>query len=275
MTSKSPLTIITAILGVFGLGLYLGFEYRSRHASPVGPVTSVAPGEEIMVLRGEVALLRQKLQDQPVANAAARKTSESATAGKPAPAAWNLLADLQQRKLATPGITFVSGSGKLTDAFATLFSLNEAERTALQRGLDQACDQLADLQRTNATTTRGDDGSVTIAIKSFAVEGGRVYDQLMKGFAQTLGAERNAAFVKLGGEQVERALGRFGAPEYVYTFKTKPNPIMGGSTYEVAERHKLPHESGSSNSSYRNWAELQNRLGPVSRLLPPDFARPE
>ena len=102
-----------------------------------------------------------------------------------------------------------------------------------------------------------------------------VYDELMKGFAQTLGPDRNASFVKLGGEQVERALGRFGAPDYVYTFKSRPNPAPHGSTYEVSEQHKLPIENGTSNSSYRDWAEVQNRLGPVARLVPPDFAPPQ
>lgn len=273
MTKKTFLWVFTAALVGLGLGVYVGVEYRASPSGPAVPPEQSATLAEVVALREEVERLRKALEGQQVANAAVTTGDGTAAPGKSSPAAWSLLADLQQRKLATPRITFVTESGKLTDAFANLFALDAAERAALQRVLDQASDQLADLQRRNATVARGDDGSVSITIKSFAVEGGAVYDQLMKGFAQTLGADRNAAFVKLGSEQVERALGRFGAPDYVYTFKSRPTP--DGRSFEVSEKHKLPQENGTSNSSYRSWAEVQNRLGPVARLVPPDFAPPE
>lgn len=261
------------MLAGFGLGAYIGVEYGANRRPAIATPAPPAAGE-VTALRDEVARLRKALERQPHAPAAASARDDSATPGKAPPPVWNVLADLQQRKLATPAITFVTGAGKLTDAFASLFALDSAERATLQQVLDRASDQLADLQRQNATIARGNDDSVTVTIKSFAAEGGVVYDQLMKDFAQTLGADRNAAFVRLGSEQVERALGRFGAPDYVYTFKSRSNP-SGGRSYDISERHKLPQESGTSNSSYRSWTEVLNRLGPVARLVPPDFVPPE
>ena len=262
-----------ALLVGFTVGVYAGIEYSGHRHPKAASATSRSPtGETVRPQHDEARLPRAPAIEEG-SDAGSRSVRESVAADK-APPAWKVLADLQQRKLATPAITFVSGSGQLTDAFASLFSLTDVERSRLQKDLDRATDQLADLQRRHATTVRGDDGTVTITIKSFAVEGGAVYDELMKGFAQTLGDERNGSFVKLGGEQVERAFGRFGAPDYVYTFKRRPNPSSGGNAYEVSERHKLPLEHGTSNSSYRSWTELQNRMGPVTRLLPPDFAVP-
>ena len=185
--------------------------------------------------------------------------------------ALRMLADLKDRQVANAGITFVSAEGKLNPAFAELFALTAAEQTTLQQSVDRARERLADLERANAIVAHDERGNVTITMKSFAGEGGRVYDELMQSFADTLGRERNGYFQKLGSAQVERALGQFGVAERSLTLSYDPKAT--GTPYAVNVRHKLPGEGGSSSGEFKTRQEALAWLGTAGRLVPADFGR--
>ena len=68
-------------------------------------------------------------------------------------------------------------------------------------------------------------------------------------------------------------MGRFGAPEQTITITYKPN--ANGGVFDVREKFKLPQENGASSGNYRTIEDIENRLGPVMRLLPADFGPPK
>ncbi|HEX2099434.1 MAG TPA: sigma-70 family RNA polymerase sigma factor, partial [Candidatus Synoicihabitans sp.] len=181
-----------------------------------------------------------------------------------------VLVELQRRGLAQPGINFVSQNGDLSPAFVELFALTSAEQEKLQRGLEDALDQLAFLEQQHARITRQPNGDVVVEIAAFPERGGAVYDQLIGAFADTLGTERHEAFVTLGLDQVERVLGRFGTPARSLTFSRKAD-VNGEPRYVMRENYQLPDQSGNHTSGPMTLAQIKERAGTVGRFLPPDF----
>jgi hypothetical protein len=156
--------------------------------------------------------------------------------------------------------------GKLTDTMGTLFGLNGSERVSLQFALDDACQRLGKLERENAAVTRGDDGSVIIAIEPFATSGGAVYDDLMRAFAQTLGAERYAAFARLGAEQVERALGDLGAAVRKVTVRRSETGYFLTESFE-----RLGGSGHSTRAPFATREAMTAFMLGLAPLLPADF----
>jgi hypothetical protein len=167
-------------------------------------------------------------------------------------------------------MSYVDRQRKLTPAFVELFALTPSEEVALQQSLDRARDRLGDLERENATVAQNTDGAVVLSVKPFPEEGGAAYDELVKSFAETLGPERNVAFLTLGVQQVERAFSQFGAAQRTITISADVAP-NGNIGYRVAEVQKLAAGHNSSTSHFRNFQEAAKYLGTLERLLPPDF----
>jgi RNA polymerase sigma factor (sigma-70 family) len=193
----------------------------------------------------------------------------------PAPAgSLRMLAELQKRGLVRPNMAFVNPDGKLNSAFVELFALNPDEQSALQQNVDGARERLFELERANSAVSRNDKGDLVISVSPFAAEGGVVYDALMKSFADTLGPERNAAYVALGSSQVERALGQFGAAQRTVTFSVNP-ATAGGAKGNISVKmdYKSSDGSGNSSSNFPNLEEAQKFAGTVGRLVPPDFGK--
>ncbi|MCX6956334.1 MAG: hypothetical protein NTV51_29725 [Verrucomicrobia bacterium] len=189
------------------------------------------------------------------------------------PVAWRALADLQRRGAGVPQITFVTGKGEMTDAFATLFALNSAERAAVVFAVSDAAARLAELALAHATITRDEKGDVTVAVKSFPAAGGAVYDALMQRFKAALGEERYAAFVALGADQVEAAMGRFGAPDVSFTVSNRAGP-GDADGFDLRSTYRMPTEHNMSNGRYRTLADAENKFGPVIRLFSHAAAQP-
>jgi len=204
-----------------------------------------------------------------------RTTSSSAPAANAGAGAISLmeqlrvLADLQKRGLLKAQITFVSPTGQLGKSFVDLFELAPTEQAALQQTLDRARAQLAYLQVANAALSRGNKGEYVITVKPFA-EGSGVYDQLLDAFGRTLGPDRNAAFLTLGAEQLEEALGHFGAETKKITIgrNTRPNEQ---DQYQVTDEIKQTYGGSVGTKPYRDHAALVDQLGELAKLLPPDF----
>ncbi len=122
--------------------------------------------------------------------------------------------------------------------------------------------------------TQRPDGKIEIKVKAFAAEGGVAYNELMQGFAATLGPERDEAYRSLGAEQVETALGRFGAAERTVTASRKVL-IAGAKPTDkmivVRDETRTATGSNANSSDYKDLNEVAARIGTLVRLLPPNF----
>ncbi|HWA26500.1 MAG TPA: hypothetical protein VG734_12640 [Lacunisphaera sp.] len=187
-----------------------------------------------------------------------------------------VLSELQQRKLVRPSIPTLDRKGQISDAFAELFALKPDERARLQQSLDGAREKLAALERANATVTRDASGRIVVAVQPFPGEGGKIYDEIMQGFADVLGPERNDAYRVIGAEQVENSLNGFGAAEHTYTFGYETGDRPGQSYTlrdEVVQRTANGRTSHSSNNRFQSYDDLAAHVGPIISVLPPEFKK--
>lgn len=247
--------------------------------TPEGGVVTRAPsdGPRLRDIAAQIAAQKAAREAWGGGGGGGVRSSGAAAAGPLAPApagALQMLAELQKRGLVRPGMTFVNPNGKLNSAFVELFALEPSEQAALQQSVDGARERLFEFERANATVARNDKGDLVISVSPFAAEGGVVYDALMKSFADTLGPERNAAYVALGASQVERALGQLGAAQRTVTFSLDP-AVEGGAKARVLVKmdYKSSNGSGGSSSTFSSMEEAREYAGTVGRLVPPDFGR--
>lgn len=263
---------------LFGLGVFTGAMWFERmHEEVIARMDAAAPDSSAAELRETNARLQKEIAElraaataqASVSRSAAMQAAQLSQAPQAVSSLWSTLAELQKQKLASPNVTFLDRSGKLNDAFVRLFDLTPAEHETLQRVIDDVHAQLDRLERANAAVTRGAAGEFIISVKPFAEAGGAVYDQFLRNFAQTLGPERHAAFLTLGAEQVERALGRFGAAQRTVTVS-----VDGGTPqrpFKIRDEQLVSGGRNSSSSQVRSREELEERIGPIAKLLPPDL----
>jgi hypothetical protein len=271
MIKTKGLWYAAALVGALVLGGYVGREYQKRAQTASAPERAFAPSAELEKLRAENQRLKSELASRSQGMPDRLSPSDTrATASAPLPDRLRVLADLQKRNMATASMSYVDRQGKLAPAFIELFALTPLEEVALQQSVDQARDRLAALERENATVARDPNGAMVISVKPFPEAGGAAYDQLVKSFAETLGPERNAAFLTLGVQQVERALAQFGAAQRTVTISEDVSP-NGNIGYRVNENQKLGQGHSSSTSQFRSFQEAAKHLGTLERLLPPDF----
>ena len=190
-----------------------------------------------------------------------------------------VLGDLQQRKLVRPWLTIFDQRGRIDESFASLFDLKPGEREYLQRAIDEARERLGEMERSNATVTRDGDGNIVVSVRPFPQEGGQVYDAMMQRVADLLGPERNDAFRKMGAEQVELSLGRFGSAERTYTFGYDRTE-RSEQPYTVQDRVMQKSPTGrvdgtTDNARFSTFENLAARFGPIVSLLPPEYRRPK
>jgi hypothetical protein len=127
--------------------------------------------------------------------------------------------------------------------------------------------------------SRDERGNIVVAVQPFPSEGGRLYDEVTQQFADVLGPERNDAYLKLGAEHLEVALGRFGTADRTYTFSYDPTE-RSGHPYalidQVIQRTSKRGISGSTTpSNFQTFEDLAARVGPIISLLPPEYKRPK
>ncbi len=263
------------LVAAFGLGTYFGIRQPAPPETAPSSTNLSSSESALAALRDENRRLTVELarRNAELANAAPAPANATAglAAGQPIPAGqWRVLAELKNRRLADSRVEFVKPNGTLSDAFANLFELSPTERESLQEAVTQAAQRLADLEAENAAVTRDDKGQVVITVKPFAPAGGVLYDAVMNSFAQTLGSERNAAFLALGADQVENAMGRFGAAQRTVTFAYDPQKTK--SPYSVRDEVRAPGwGSSSSSSDYKTLQEGIAHVGTIAKLLPPEF----
>jgi RNA polymerase sigma factor (sigma-70 family) len=232
---------------------------------------------------------RLQISDRRVAEESARLAQASQTASSPAPAVsagagergltaqWRAMADLQKRGVLNAKMTLVSPTGGIAKDFVDLFGLTPAEQAALQQALDRARAQLANLQLANATLSRNDQGQYVIAVKPFT-EGSGIYDQVLDAFGNTLGPDRNAAFLTLEADQLEKVLGHFGGEIKTVTIGRNTQPgdqnqylVTDRSLYRLKDAHGETNDDSWSTTGFRDRAAIVDRFGALTQLLPPDF----
>lgn len=178
----------------------------------------------------------------------------------------NLLAAAQREKLATINvpITVSERDVKLSDGFVKLFGISDPERQTLDAALVRARHDMDELATTNVAVKQDGD-SLSLVMKPF--EGGAdVYDRLMDVFAQTLGPDRNAAFVALQSEQLSRTFNGFGAEERTITF-TREALAGGGSTYSVKDDRRSPQSRSVGTWTMSNPESLVERYPGLGRYV--------
>jgi RNA polymerase sigma factor (sigma-70 family) len=256
----------TAVLvGVAALGVYVGsrFPHSAPHESAFySPVTVAAPAPAASPSApgASPASLRTVSPARPVGAPSASASLDS----------LRVLMDLQRRKLVAPDLKLVGDDG-VTPEFAELFGLAPAERDALQRSLLDAGERLKALERQNTSVGRTPAGDVTIQVRPFPEAGGKVYDAMLKTFAETLGPERYQAFVALGSEQTEKQLERFGTPQrqIVYSRETTP---AGEIYYRIHDRqNRAPGENANYSSDLLTPERFRQEIGRMAEVLPADF----
>ncbi len=266
----------TCLLTALGVGAFLGVQFQSASLSMAAETRGIvgdADVDALRTLRAENLRLNAEL-----ARRADRATSAVATATGTATLTaldqLRVLADLSKRRLLHPGLTiFKNGeAGTLSRSFVDLFAVTPAEQENLQRAVDLAREQLSGLERANASVRPTANGGAVVTIRSFAQTGGAVYDGLLKSFAETLGPDRQNAFLVLGAKEIEKALGWFGTAERTFTFS--PTASNSGDTkFNVTEQHRLPGESGSRGADFKTFEEMAAWAGTAAQLLPKDFGR--
>ena len=139
----------------------------------------------------------------------------------------------------------------------------------MQRTIATTHDKLQALEREHAVVTQDANGAVMITLDPFVEAGSKLYDELLAGFSHALGPERHAAFVTLGTEQVDRALGRFGVVQRTLTVTR--DPASDHRHYMVWDEQAWAGNRGATTGNYRSREELMSRVGAIMNLLPADF----
>lgn len=262
------------LLTAAGIGAFFGVWSQNPSTSLVAaaPATHNATAPSLELLRAENQRLKAQLAQLAAASRAPappQRTTESVSPQEVALDQLRVLTDLQKRRTVSLTMPFLphGGGGNLTPAFATLFALTPSEQDALQQTVDRARQRLAELAQKSATVERATNGDVTITVPSFAQSGGVVYDEFIKSFAETLGPERQSSFLTLGGKNVEKALGWFGAAEQTLTISQTTGPD-GVAKFTVRQTHRLPNESGSSSSNFKSLDEVVKGTGTLGSLVP-------
>lgn len=226
----------------------LDAEARSRASAPDGAATAAAGSN-----------LRTALS----------ATTEPASDSSFTPSIDQLrfLAAAQKEKLAMINvpITVNEREAKLSDSFVRLFGVSDAERQTLDAALARARHDMDELATTNVAVKQDSD-SLAIVMKPF--EGGAdVYDRLMDAFAQTLGPDRNAAFVALQSEQLARTFDGFGAEERTITFTREGVSGGSGSIFSVRDDRHSPQSRSVGTWTMSNPDALAQRYPAIAPYL--------
>jgi hypothetical protein len=281
MSTPARVALIFLVIMAVGVGAYwLGHE-RGLADALVQKMEPVDDSHEVSRLRDENARLVAE-NNRLAAEHAAPEPAAAAPAVANAPAEagtmerLHTLAELQQKKLATVVVQMVNPrTGKLQDSFAELFNLTPAEKDTLQQALDQARQQTEQLMAANASLSRSADGAVVISVAPLDA-GSSIKEGLMDAFAQTLGPDRNEAFVALqsnGPNQLSNALGGFGTQQRTITLSRTTSPDGSRQMISVRDEQRSPAGPGSmtSMSSIPSTGALPPNLSWAQSLLPPDF----
>ena len=274
MAANKAIVRAAGLLAVLAVGVFLGVVFRSSQDSVV-TTTRAADGASAAAdesLRAEITRLKAELAHR----AAPTQGTPSNVAGTAALSPVEQLlvvADLSKRRLLSPMIhTFnYREAGVLSPAFIMLFALTAPEQAALQTAVDRARERGASLELENASVERATNGEVSIKIRPFPQAGGAVYDELIKTFAETLGPDRQGAFLVLAASDMEKSLGGLGTSERSLTF-SRANAPGSDRPFTAKEYQSITGGTSGRSADFKTFEEMAAWAGTAARLLPKDFS---
>jgi hypothetical protein len=239
-------------------GFWLGRVRHSNDGSAPNVASSVDAARAVAQLQTENQRLRTEnaLLNKTKADLAAGTKAPPSSSGPSALQQLNILAEAQKAKTVSIRMSVIGRDGNLADGFVKLFGLSDLEQQTLKGALDQARRQIDQLSSSN-TTVKQEGNALVVAISPFD-GGGDVYDNLMDAFAQTLGPERNAAFVALQTDQFTSVFNSFGAEQHTMTLSLQANGY-DDPKIAVRDQHKGPNNNFVNVTQVSNTAELAQR----------------
>jgi len=273
--------LLGAAMALFAGGYWLGHERGLADGLALKePATNLV--QENNRLRDENANLtaeNEQLKKLQVTPDPGHTAQDGAAANAPAGPIFmdrlHFLAELKDEGLANIAVQVINkGNGKLQARFVELFNLTPAEKATLDQAVEQARQQTEQLLAANAKVSRRADGAVVISVAP-ADDGNGIQESLMNAFAQTLGPDRNAAFLALQGNGAIRlgsALGEFGTQPRTITLTRASSPDGTKAAITMLDEQQIPSGGGTtSTTSVPNPASIPANLRWALPLLPSDF----
>eukprot|EP01012_Entosiphon_sulcatum_P061441 TRINITY_DN87015_c0_g1_i1.p1 TRINITY_DN87015_c0_g1~~TRINITY_DN87015_c0_g1_i1.p1 ORF type:complete len:280 (-),score=15.95 TRINITY_DN87015_c0_g1_i1:306-1088(-) len=185
--------------------------------------------------------------------------------------ALRVLLDLKRRGLFTPELRLMGGYRVITSQFVDLFELSKDEAETLRQSIRDTGNSLYALESRNTEVTREPGGDVKIVIAPFPEEGGAIYDEMRRTFADTLGPERFEAFMALGAAGMESALRDFGILR-ITRVVSRELSTGGEMRYRLRSVTNAPPDRDTSYvTGWMSRKQLEDSLGPMIELLPAGF----
>ncbi len=217
---KSKITLAAFALALaFGSGAFLEYQVSFK---PLRPAPQLG---EVVGLRAENDRLEKEISGLRAQIASGSRDHSQAVAES---------MRILRRDLSGHFIPISKKDLRLTNGFVELFGLTAGEQRALQVALDGARARITELTRANATVSMRADGSAVIEVLPFPADGGKIYDDLIASFSQTLGTERNTEFASLGGvAALDDAFGYFGTSKADITVSWTPSADPASYDYKL------------------------------------------
>lgn len=261
---KITFAAVTAVAAIAS-GTYLVAQQTQASSASPAPMIGAS---ELASLQAENQQLKTEV--------AQLKAAVSAAAPSPLSDLRALVSAAQQRVIPPIGTLLRTTDGQLAPAVASLFKLTPEEKTALESSLATAREKIDTLTAANvAAVERPVETRVVIRINPFAVEGGKVHDEVVADFTTTLGEERYTALVTLTGSSFERQVGSgFGAAGRTITIDRRSGGPLNVVRYSVNDQvQSVPGSAPQLFTAISSFdrAGLEQSFPALVRLLPPEF----
>lgn len=278
---KSTIARWSALGLVIGLAIGAGLWGQSR----IGWRRAVAADAankrafELAQLRTERERLRQeqvRLSAEPAGDPAPLPLAMPAAAARPVvrrAALATLAALVKDRQLVIMagfagrsggGPLLLNRDGQLPPEFATLFELPPEKFEALQKAIEMLRQRAGEIAVAKTTAQRTETGAVVMEVKA-AVDAPAVREQLRNAFTEVIGVEGVAAYEGLRVGVFDMMSRSFGLGDRTMTVERK------GAIYRVRE----VSGNGRGGVSTDQWHTVEQTLGPLAKLVPPDLYKPE
>ena len=164
--------------------------------------------------------------------------------------------------------------GRVTKAFADLYSLSDAEVASLNLEVEKAYESYFQSVRANSEISISEDGTASVTILPFEGAEG-TYSELLDSFSAALGKEKFADFLELGERFLRERFNEFGGEKLVATLSVdKKNSTEEKTLYEVKQTKKRTGQTLSRTSNNLTEEKLAKEFGLIRRLISEEYPIP-